>query len=61
MWDLLVQELENKKTFDAMYDTSCDACGEDIAKDDEFTFFGDKKKVCNNCFENLLDQIKEKI
>jgi hypothetical protein len=55
--DLLIEELENKKSFSAKWDTNCDLCGDDIFEGDEFYFFGDKKKIDSKCFMEIQEEV----
>lgn len=42
--DILLEEIECKKHFEAHWDTDCDVCGGSINEDDDFIFMGVKKK-----------------
>lgn len=56
--DILKEEFENKKAFDAKWEAECNLGGEDIMEGDTFYFMGDKKKVCQNCFEEIQETIE---
>ena len=53
--ELLYQEMENKKTYPANYDTSCDFCGGDINEGEDIVFMGHKQKVCTNCQAEIME------
>jgi len=53
--ELLLEELEYKKIFNANYQTMCDICYNNIEQDDEFIFLGNKKKVCMDCVEEIKE------
>ena len=55
---LLLEELANKKVFEAHWTTDCYLCGNDIEEDDSFYFFGDKKKVCADCKAQMEEVIE---
>lgn len=59
--DLLMEELENKKSFDATWESECDLCGEILLEGDTFYFFGSKRKVCSNCYDQIGDQLEEQL
>jgi len=54
----LISELESKKEFDAMYDTDCNFCGNNIIESDPFIFIGNKEKMCNDCRYSLIEQLE---
>lgn len=56
--DILIEELEGKKPFDAMWSTDCNICGNSIEEGDEFFFFGDKQKVCGDCKAEMINLIE---
>lgn len=55
---ILLEELENKKSFEANWDTECSVGGEDILVGDTFYFMGEKKKVCQNCFAEIQEEVE---
>lgn len=55
---ILLEELENKKSFTANWQTECSVGGEDIEEGDTFYFMGEKKKVCQNCFAELQEEVE---
>lgn len=55
----LYQELERKKQFQARWDTYCDECGSNIQEDDDFYFFGDKRKICQECYNEIMNYLEE--
>ena len=56
--EILEREIENKKSFNANYDTQCTHCRGFIAEGEEFYFFGNKEKTCQTCFDEILEYIK---
>jgi hypothetical protein len=52
---LLARDLQNKKSYDAMYPAECSQCGDDIFEGDTFYFMGEKEKVCQNCYNEVAD------
>lgn len=58
---LLLEELENKKPFSAHWDCDCDVCGDSILEEETFYFFGDKQKVCPNCFNEMAERIEDNL
>lgn len=56
---LLIEELENKKLYEANWGTECDCCDGDIQQGDKFVFMGDKKKVCIDCVADMQDDLEE--
>ena len=52
---LLVEEMENKKSYEANYDTICDVDNGNIYKGEEFIFMGSRKKVCTNCQSDIME------
>ncbi len=59
--EILIEELENKKIFNANRDTYCDVNGEDILQDDEFVFMGNKQKMCRQCLDDLQELVEERL
>lgn len=59
--DVLMEELDNKKSFTANWDTECEICNQDIMEGDDFYFFGEKRKVCSNCHNEMGDQIEAEL
>lgn len=59
--EILIEELEGKKPFTANWLTECSLCGGSIEEGDDFFFFGDKKKVCNDCRDNMRILVEEKL
>lgn len=57
---ILMEELEGKKEFTANWDSVCEGCGNNILEGDTFYFFGEKRKVCQECFGNMQDEVGEK-
>ncbi len=55
-----MEELEGKKEFTANWDSVCEGCGNNILEGDTFYFFGEKRKVCQECFGNMQDEVGEK-
>lgn len=55
---ILLEELENKKAFDATWEGTCNVGGEDIEVGDTFYFMGEKKKVCQNCFTEMQEVVE---
>jgi len=56
--EILIEEIENKKSYPANYDTTCDPCGGFIAEGESFYFFGNKRKTCENCYQSILEYVK---
>jgi len=56
---ILLDELENKKSYDAKWETVCDSCGDDIQEEDSFIFMGDKQKICNECQGHVTEFLEE--
>lgn len=54
--DLLVEDLESRKPFDARFDSKC-YFGCEIIRGDQFYFMGDKRKVCSSCRAELQEEI----
>lgn len=59
--ELLLEELEGKKPFNANWLTECSLCGSNIEEGDEFFFFGDKKKICTNCRILIQTTVEEQL
>lgn len=55
IYNLIRIELLNKKVFTAKWQARCDICGNVISQGDDFFFLGDKKKLCDSCFGDLLE------
>ena len=53
--EVLQEELENKKMYEASWDTDCNVCGDTILEGDEFCYMGNKRKVCENCRSEIID------
>ena len=56
--DILIEELQSKKAFDANWQTECDIGGEDIEEGEAFVFMGNKKKVCESCMGELIEIVE---
>lgn len=54
---LLKEEIENKRSFPANYETQCYHCGGYIDEGESFYFFGNKKKTCETCFQEILEYL----
>lgn len=52
---ILFEEMQNKKIFNAAWNTACDICGNEINNNDgdSFIFMGNKKKICVECEEAI--------
>lgn len=59
--DFLIEDLENKKSYQARFDGNCSTCMNKIYKSDEFYFIGDSKKLCLTCKIDLIDLIEERL
>lgn len=55
---LLLEELENKKEFNALYDTFCDVKRCVIYEGDTFIFLGNRQKVCDDCFRDIISFVE---
>lgn len=53
--DILTEELEGKQDFEAYTDTDCDGCGGAIFQGDTFYFFGNKRKICTDCYSEICN------
>lgn len=58
---VLVEDLEYRKPFTANRMFPCSCCGNKVEEGDEFFFFGDKRKVCNDCRESMRELVEEQI
>ncbi len=58
---ILLEELEVRKEFQAHWDTACDNCDEPLFEGDTFYFFGEKRKVCSNCFDIMQQDLEDKL
>lgn len=56
---MLLEEIENKKSYPANYDTQCDFCTKPISGGEEFIFMGSKQKVCDECIQDIIDFLEE--
>ena len=58
--DLLLEDLEYKKSFEAFPSLQCDGCGEYVANisGGEFVFMGDKKKLCSDCLFEITEYLE---
>ena len=56
--ELLIEELENKKPFSANFPFDCALCGESVEEDEEFFFFGNKKRVCSDCRSEMESAVE---
>lgn len=54
--ELLIEDLENKKPFQANFDSKC-YFGCQIIRGDDFYFMGDKRKVCASCRGELQEEM----
>jgi hypothetical protein len=57
--ELLIEDIELKKNFQAKWPFDCEICGEGVEEDGDFIFMGDKKKVCSGCHEKIIDYLNE--
>ena len=59
---LILDELQGKKEFQPFRATSCDFCLDDIEESDDFYFMEGKRKICSECFFEVIDylEIKQK-
>ena len=55
---LLLEEMECKKDYKANHDFRCGCCNEFIIEDDLFWFFGNGIKVCEECYDEIINFIK---
>lgn len=55
---LILEDLENKKHYNAKWDFACDGCGEQVFQGDALVFMGDKKKVCITCLAAMQDDLQ---
>ena len=58
---ILLEEWENKRSFEASWESNCDNCEDPINKGDSFVFYGSKKKLCNKCQGEVTEQLEETI
>lgn len=56
--EILIEELEAKKPFEAQWNVICDGCGLSIVEGEEFFFFGDKKKICSDCKASMIEVVE---
>lgn len=61
IFKILRDDLENKKSFNANWHTECDLCGVDMDEGDMFYFMGNKEKVCETCFDDIVGYIENEI
>lgn len=55
--ELLIEDIEYKKPFDAKYPAICDGCHREV---ETFIFMGDKRKICIDCQVEIQDFLEEK-
>jgi hypothetical protein len=56
---LLLYEIENKKGYVATWKGYCDGCRGPIGEGEEFIFMGDKRKICTECQEDVIQFLEE--
>lgn len=56
--EILIEEIENKRSYPANYDTTCMQCGTFIAEGENIYFYGNKQKTCENCHQSILEYVK---
>ncbi len=56
---LLVEDIEMRKRYPAFVNCTCQICGSAIFKGEEFVYIGDKKRMCNSCVYELMDELEE--
>jgi hypothetical protein len=49
------EEVENKKPYNSQYNTACNLCDGLIFEGMEFVFFGNKQKMCMDCYMDIQD------
>jgi len=54
--DIIREDLENKKPFEAKFSFKCSGCGMPIVKGDTFFFVG-SKKVDATCLSEMQDMV----
>jgi len=57
--DLLADDVEAKKEFEAKWPFTCDLCEGDVEKGGYFVFFGKKDKVCDGCRDGIVKFLRD--
>jgi len=55
--EIIKEEFENKKSYDANFRFRCSGCRNWIEEGEPFYFVGNKKRVCGDCLAELQESI----
>jgi len=55
--NILREEWENKKAYPSKYTSKCSFCPHNIFPGEDIRFTGNKKKLCNECYNEILSFI----
>lgn len=55
--DIIYQEFANKTPFDCKYRGNCDVCQLNLSEGDIFFFYGNKRKMCMDCQQDLINSL----
>lgn len=56
--EILVGEMENKRQYDSRFNCDCDLCGDPINRGDVLYFVSEKRKMCQNCYNEVIDYLE---
>lgn len=57
---LLIDDFENRKEFEAHFDQQCEVCGEEILEGDALYFVGNKR-VCAETIDVIVEYLKDSL
>lgn len=55
---IVAEELERKRPYEAKYRTYCSKCGRDIEIGQEYYYYGNGKKLCIGDHEQIVENLK---
>lgn len=56
---ILKEDWEQKKSFEANWPSRCNVANDGIEEGDTFFFYGDKKKCCLTCYDEIIKGMEE--
>lgn len=57
IFELLLEDVEQKKVYDCNHPTTCDLCYNVIEEEENLYFFGNKRKICQKCYEEISEEL----